>query len=92
MDVRFAHPSSFFIAGPSCSGKTFFVRLLLQYLQKLLTRMPQRIVWRISKLFSWISQCGIWGRFELFRKIHSRASHAYYYRRSFVWDKRQGCI
>jgi len=42
MDVRFAHPSPFMIAGP---GKTFFVRRALQSLQKLFTRMPQRSVW-----------------------------------------------
>jgi len=45
MDVRFSHPSSFVIAGPSCSGEMFFVRRVLQYLQKLFTRISQRIVW-----------------------------------------------
>ena len=45
MDVRFSHPSTFLIAGPTCSGKTFFVRRMLQYLSKLFTPVPEKVVW-----------------------------------------------
>ena len=33
------------IAGPTCSGETFFVRRVLKSSQKLFAHMPQRIVW-----------------------------------------------
>lgn len=42
MPIPFVHPSSILIAGPSKSGKTVFVRRLIE--EKMLSPMPSRIV------------------------------------------------
>ena len=45
MDLRFRHPSSFLIAGPSSCGKTVFVKRLLQYRHQMFDVTFHSIVW-----------------------------------------------
>ena len=48
IDVAFRSPASIIIAGPSCSGKTFFLKKILsekEYLRKFFKTPVTRIVW-----------------------------------------------
>ena len=44
-DLRFRHPSTFMIVGPSQSGKTRFVVKLIQRANQMIDRPPERVVW-----------------------------------------------
>jgi predicted AAA+ superfamily ATPase len=43
LDFYFKHPSTIIVSGPTQSGKTFFVKKVLE--QQLITPFPTRIVW-----------------------------------------------
>lgn len=45
MTVKFVHPFTCMVAGPTGSGKTVFVRKLLKYNQDLIEKPPQKIIW-----------------------------------------------
>ena len=45
MDPRFKHPFTAVVAGPTKSGKTFFVELFIRNITQLMTPVPQEIVW-----------------------------------------------
>lgn len=48
VDVRWSHPFSCILAGPSNSGKSFFVKKMLEHAGRVLTVMPNNIVWCYS--------------------------------------------
>ena len=45
MDPRMKHPSTCIIAGPTGSGKTYFVRRLLAHIEEMIKPIPDHIVW-----------------------------------------------
>ena len=45
MDVRFKLPANFYVSGQSQSGKSFFVRKLLQHLNELFNPVPTKIIY-----------------------------------------------
>lgn len=49
-DVRFRHPSTYMIVGPSQCGKSHFVAKLLKNLHAMIDEPPERIVWCYGKL------------------------------------------
>ncbi len=44
-DMRFDHPTTFVLCGPSASGKSFFVKHLIQNADDLFKKKIERIVW-----------------------------------------------
>lgn len=44
-DPRFQHPFSMILCGPSCSGKTFFVKMLLQNAKSMISKNVENIVY-----------------------------------------------
>lgn len=49
MDPRLKHPFTMMIAGPTGSGKTYFVTRLLQHLPQMITPQIERVIWCYSK-------------------------------------------
>ena len=47
MILPFVHPSTFLLAGPTGSGKTYFVSRILK--ERLITPFPTRIIWVYSE-------------------------------------------
>lgn len=45
MDVRLKHPFGAMVAGPTCCGKTQFVKRLLEGGEQLIDRAPENIMW-----------------------------------------------
>ena len=45
MDPRMKHPFTCIIAGPTGSGKTYFVRRLLAHIEEMMKPLPDHIVW-----------------------------------------------
>ena len=45
MDPRFKHPFTCLVAGPTGSGKTTFVRRLLQQRNEMISPVPNRVLW-----------------------------------------------
>ena len=45
MDVRFKVPANFYISGQTQSGKSYFVRKLLHYLNELFHPVPTKVVY-----------------------------------------------
>ena len=45
MDPRMKHPFTCIIAGPTGSGKTYFVRRLLAHIEEMMKPIPDHIVW-----------------------------------------------
>lgn len=45
MTLKFIHPFTCIVAGPTGSGKTVFVRKLLKFNQDLIEKPPQKIIW-----------------------------------------------
>lgn len=46
--VQFVHPFSCIISGPSNSGKSFFIKQMLEHGTSVMSQMPQNIVWFYS--------------------------------------------
>ena len=44
-DVRFAHPFTCVVSGPTVSGKTEFVAKLIEYISDMMVPVPEKIVW-----------------------------------------------
>ena len=49
MDVRFMHPFTCLIAGPSGCGKTTFVKQLLDHKERMISPVPERVVWHYGE-------------------------------------------
>ena len=45
MDTRWKHPFPALIAGPTCSGKSQFVKRLLESGEAMIDGSPQNIIW-----------------------------------------------
>ena len=45
MDPRLKHPLTCIIAGPTGSGKSYFVRRLLAHKEEMMKPVPEHIVW-----------------------------------------------
>ncbi|GFO22472.1 AAA ATPase domain [Plakobranchus ocellatus] len=45
MDPRWKHPFTCMVSGATGSGKTYFVKTLLQYLSSMVTPVPEEVIW-----------------------------------------------
>ncbi len=45
MDVRFKSPANFYICGQTQSGKSYFVRRMLNHLEEMFYPLPSKIVY-----------------------------------------------
>ena len=45
MDIRFAHPFTCVVSGPTGSGKTEFVAKLIENISDMMIPVPEKIVW-----------------------------------------------
>jgi len=49
MDVRFQHPFTCIVAGPTSSGKSVFVSKLIEHVTSMVNPPPERIVWHYAE-------------------------------------------
>ena len=49
MDPRFKHPFTLLLAGPTASGKTFFVQKFLTFLSEIMVPIPEEIFFYYSE-------------------------------------------
>ena len=45
MDPRWKHPFPAIVAGPTCCGKSHFVKHLLEFGEELIDGAPENIIW-----------------------------------------------
>ena len=49
MDVRWPHPFTCVVAGPTGCGKTEFVKQLIRYVEDMVTPVPTKIIWNYGE-------------------------------------------
>ena len=67
--LLFKHPSNFYICGPSQSGKTEFVKKLIEHKELMFDIPPQQIVWCYKEWQTAYSQLQEREKIKFFRGI-----------------------